>query len=126
MAIERIGLGIYDPPQPRMVSDLMKHIQTGTVPTYRTDINGLRGIAVMAVTLFHFGVSGFEGGFVGVDVFYVISGFLMTRIVLGDLSKSRFSFARFYMSRFARIYPPILALVLSGLVLGYYFLTPEE
>jgi len=56
-----------------------------TAGAFRKDINGLRAWAVVAVVLFHFGVPGFDGGFVGVDIFFVISGFLMTGIILNKL-----------------------------------------
>ena len=59
-----------------------------TESAFRLDINGLRAWAVMMVVLYHFGVPGFAGGFVGVDVFFVISGFLMTRIIIGGLDRS--------------------------------------
>jgi peptidoglycan/LPS O-acetylase OafA/YrhL len=62
---------------------------------FRTDINGLRAWAVVAVALYHFGVPSFGGGFVGVDVFFVISGFLMTGIVLRGLERGDFSFIGF-------------------------------
>lgn len=72
---------------------------------FRKDINGLRAWAVAAVVLYHFGVPGFGGGFVGVDIFFVISGFLMTGIIVKGLSEGRFSLWRFYMSRARRILP---------------------
>lgn len=62
---------------------------------FRTDINGLRAIAVISVVLFHFGVNGFSGGFVGVDIFFVISGFLMTGIVVRGIEKNNFNFIDF-------------------------------
>ena len=65
---------------------------------FRLDINGLRALAVIAVVLFHFEVPGFSGGFIGVDVFFVISGFLMTGIVIRGLEQQRFSLIDFYTS----------------------------
>lgn len=87
---------------------------------FRVDINGLRAVAVIAVVLFHFGVAGFSGGFVGVDVFFVISGYLMTRIILGPLAEERFSVWRFYLARARRIFPALA--VLSALMLAYGWL----
>lgn len=66
---------------------------------FRHDINGLRAWAVIAVVLFHFGVPGFVGGFVGVDVFFVISGFLMTQIIVSGIESGNFSLWRFYLAR---------------------------
>tara|TARA_R110001583_G_scaffold103705_2_gene250998 strand:+ start:387 stop:995 length:609 start_codon:yes stop_codon:yes gene_type:complete len=93
---------------------------------FRTDINGLRAWAVVAVVLFHFGVPGFDGGFIGVDVFFVISGFLMTGIILGKLltpnRESSFSLLGFYLARARRIIPALMALCIALLILGWYFL----
>ena len=66
---------------------------------FRRDINGLRGIAVACVVLYHFGVRGFQGGFIGVDLFFVISGLLMTAIIYGKLEKGEFSLTDFYAAR---------------------------
>jgi peptidoglycan/LPS O-acetylase OafA/YrhL len=91
---------------------------------FRFDINGLRAWAVMAVTLYHFGVPGFNGGFIGVDVFFVISGFLMTSIVVSGLERSAgFSILAFYMARARRIFPALMALCVVLLVLGAGCLT---
>ncbi len=73
--------------------------------TYRKDIDGLRALAVLPVLLFHAGIPGFSGGFVGVDVFFVISGYLITSILLKELSEDRFSIALFYERRARRILP---------------------
>src|SRR5437764_691581 len=73
--------------------------------TYRRDIDGLRGVAVLAVVLFHLGVPGFAGGLAGVDVFFVVSGFLITRILTAELAAGDFSVARFYARRVRRIFP---------------------
>lgn len=95
---------------------------------FRTDINGLRAWAVLAVILYHFGIPGFGGGFVGVDVFFVISGFLMTGIVVGGLERSGggFSVCAFYMARARRILPALIALCSTLLALGWVALLPLD
>jgi peptidoglycan/LPS O-acetylase OafA/YrhL len=93
---------------------------------FRGDINGLRAVAVIAVVLFHFGVAGFSGGFVGVDVFFVISGYLMTRIILGPLAEARFSVLRFYLARARRIFPALAALCALLLLYGWFSLSPMD
>ncbi|GAL26255.1 O-antigen acetylase [Vibrio variabilis] len=72
---------------------------------YRKDINGLRAIAVLSVALFHFFPKLFPGGFIGVDVFFVISGYLMTSIILSRLHQGAFTLSQFYASRVERIVP---------------------
>jgi peptidoglycan/LPS O-acetylase OafA/YrhL len=91
---------------------------------FRTDINALRALAVAAVVLFHFKVNVFPGGFVGVDVFFVISGYLMTSIITRRLDKGSFSLIGFYRDRARRIVPPLIGLIFSLLVFGYFFLDP--
>lgn len=94
--------------------------------SFRDDINGLRAWAVVAVLLFHFKVPGLAAGFIGVDIFFVISGFLMTDIILRGLEQGNFSLWRFYMARVRRIVPALMLLVAVLLVLGWYWLpTPE-
>jgi peptidoglycan/LPS O-acetylase OafA/YrhL len=80
---------------------------------YRPDIDGLRGIAVSAVILFHANVTGFRGGFVGVDIFFVISGFLITAISLREWETGKFSVARFFEKRARRILPALLLVILA-------------
>ncbi len=92
---------------------------------YRPDIDGLRGIAVLLVLLFHCSL-GFTGGYVGVDVFFVISGFLITSLVLADLQNARFSFAQFYSRRIRRLLPALIATVLLSLVVAVLIMTPED
>lgn len=96
---------------------------------FRQDINGLRAWAVTAVVLFHFGIPGFSGGYAGVDVFFVISGFLMTSIIYRGLSNSdgdrRFSIGDFYLSRARRILPALIMLCLPLIVAGWFLLSPE-
>lgn len=93
---------------------------------FRGDINGLRAIAVMAVVLFHFGIAGAQGGFVGVDVFFVISGFLMTGIIYSRLEKNAFSTLEFYKDRARRIIPALAFLCLFLLVVGWVLLLPGD
>lgn len=93
---------------------------------FRADINGLRAVAVIAVVLFHFRVAGFGGGFVGVDVFFVISGYLMTRIILGPLAAARFSVFGFYLARARRIFPALAALCALLLLYGWFALSPMD
>ncbi|WP_411726794.1 acyltransferase family protein [Methyloglobulus sp.] len=93
---------------------------------FRKDINGLRAIAVIAVILFHFGVSRMKGGFVGVDVFFVISGFLMTGIIFNKVDRGNFSLIGFYLDRGRRIIPALAFLCFVLLVAGWSLLTPSE
>ena len=87
---------------------------------YRPEIDGLRAIAVVAVLFFHTNVPGFSGGFVGVDVFFVISGFLITSIILQDIQQGTFSIARFYERRIRRIFPALFPVILFTLVVGAF------
>ncbi|QXX94623.1 acyltransferase [Serratia marcescens] len=99
---------------------------TSTARVFRHDINGLRAWAVIAVVLFHFGIPGFAGGFVGVDVFFVISGFLMTQIIVSGLETGKFSIWHFYLARARRIIPALMALCITLLVLGWFFLVSTD
>lgn len=93
---------------------------------FRTDINGLRAWAVIAVLFFHFKIPGFEAGFMGVDIFFVISSFLMTGIIARGLEQGNFSIWQFYMARFRRIVPAVAALIVVLLALGWFWLpTPD-
>lgn len=94
--------------------------------TFRHDINGLRAIAVIAVVLFHFNPSWVPGGFAGVDVFFVISGFLMTGIIFRGLEQNNFSILKFYVARANRIIPALAVLCSVLLVVGWFYLTPLE
>src|SRR4051794_345859 len=84
---------------------------------YRADIDGLRGIAVTSVVLFHTGLAAAGGGFVGVDIFFVISGFLIGGIVDREIRSGRFSFAAFYARRARRILPALV--VVSMVTVGF-------
>lgn len=78
--------------------------------TFRSDINFLRALAVVGVVIFHFYPGVFAGGFAGVDVFFVISGYLMTRIIMDSLHDGSFTFKNFYVKRFQRLYPALLVM----------------
>ena len=93
---------------------------------FREDINGLRAIAVMGVVLFHFMPQTLSGGFSGVDIFFVISGFLMTGIIFNGFELRNFSIFKFYRSRLYRIAPALIFLCLSLLFLGWFILIPSD
>ncbi|MCK4111584.1 acyltransferase [Acinetobacter radioresistens] len=93
---------------------------------FRADINGLRALAVIAVVLFHFNPNWVPGGFAGVDVFFVISGFLMTGIIFKGLKQENFSILKFYIARANRIIPALALLCIILLVFGWLYLTPIE
>ncbi|MFO2461935.1 acyltransferase [Pseudomonas sp. 15FMM2] len=97
-----------------------------TTLAYRRDIDGLRAVAVIAVVLFHFGVPGFTGGFVGVDVFFVISGFLITSIIWRERQAKRFSFVDFWARRARRILPALFVMIAATLAVGWFLLAPKD
>ncbi|WP_417380254.1 acyltransferase family protein [Gimesia sp.] len=92
---------------------------------YRPEIDGLRALAVIAVLLFHLGL-GFPGGFIGVDVFFVISGFLITGIIRRGLQDGTFSLMNFWERRIRRIFPAMFVVLTSTLTVGYWLLLPDE
>lgn len=94
--------------------------------TYRPDIDGLRAIAVLSVVLYHYGAKWLPGGFTGVDIFFVISGFLITSILRDNLHAGRFSIADFYGRRLRRIVPPLLLVITASIVAGWFILMPAE
>jgi peptidoglycan/LPS O-acetylase OafA/YrhL len=93
---------------------------------YRPDIDGLRAVAVLAVLAFHAFPHAAPGGFAGVDVFFVISGFLISGIILEDLQRGRFSLADFYWRRVRRLFPALVVVLLACLALGWLVLLPDE
>jgi peptidoglycan/LPS O-acetylase OafA/YrhL len=92
---------------------------------FRNEIAGLRAVAVISVVLFHLKVGGFQGGFVGVDIFFVISGYLITRNILLDLKADRFSISQFYLRRTRRIYPALIFTVAATYLCGALWCSPE-
>jgi peptidoglycan/LPS O-acetylase OafA/YrhL len=93
---------------------------------YRRDIDGLRAVAVLAVVLFHFGIPGFAGGFVGVDIFFVISGYLITSIIHRERQSGYFSFIEFWVRRARRILPALVVMVVACLIVGWFLLVPRD
>jgi len=91
---------------------------------YRPEIDGLRAVAVLPVILFHAGFEWFSGGFVGVDVFFVISGYLITTIIINEMEDSKFSILKFYERRARRILPALFFLMMLSTPLAIYSLTP--
>src|SRR5215510_16279645 len=85
--------------------------QAASVP-YRPDIDGLRAVAVLPVLLYHFQIAPFTGGFVGVDIFFVISGYLITSLIVSDMGKGSFSLLSFYERRVRRILPALFSMLL--------------
>ena len=93
---------------------------------YRPDIDGLRAIAVAAVILFHAQVPGFEGGYIGVDVFFVISGYLITSILSKSLEHHEFSIINFYERRIRRIFPALFFIVFCTVPLAWLWMRTDD
>jgi peptidoglycan/LPS O-acetylase OafA/YrhL len=97
-----------------------------TQSNFRYDINALRAIAVLGVVMFHYKVPGFGGGFCGVDIFFVISGYLMSRIIINGIGKGNFSVLDFYVRRAKRIIPALLVLVVVMSCVAFFLYFPED
>ena len=108
------------------VNNASSHAEHLTHPQYRADIDGLRAIAVLSVVGFHAFPSWIQGGFIGVDVFFVISGFLISTIIIGNLEKNSFSFIEFYSRRVKRIFPALLLVLIACFVFGWFALFADE
>ncbi|RYY63558.1 MAG: acyltransferase, partial [Comamonadaceae bacterium] len=95
-------------------------------PKYRPDIDGLRAVAVLSVLGFHAFPQWVKGGFIGVDIFFVISGFLISTIIFGSLQGKGFSYAEFYARRIKRIFPALVVVMAATFAFGWYILLPGE
>src|SRR5450631_957571 len=93
---------------------------------YRADIDGLRAVAVLPVLFYHAGIPGFPGGFVGVDIFFVISGYLICGMIDVDIRGGSFSLSNFYQRRILRILPALFAMFLVTSILAYLYCLPVE
>ncbi len=106
---------------------MSKNIEQSQVhPKYRPDIDGLRAIAVLLVVAFHAYPKSVKGGFIGVDIFFVISGYLISTIIFANLQNNTFSFKDFYIRRVRRIFPPLILVLFSCIVFGWFGLIPDE
>lgn len=95
-------------------------------PVYRPDIDGLRAVAILSVVLFHAFPTILRGGFIGVDIFFVISGFLISSIIFRSLQRADFSFVEFYAHRVKRIFPALIVVLASSYAVGWVVLLPDE
>lgn len=93
---------------------------------YRPDIDGLRAVAVLSVVIHHLAPNALPGGYAGVDIFFVISGYLITSHILSELQRGNFSFLEFYRRRVNRILPALYLVIASGLLLGVFVLSPTD
>lgn len=93
---------------------------------FRSDIQGLRAIAVLSVVLFHASKSLVPGGYVGVDIFFVISGYLISKIILSEIEGGGFSIAEFYRRRVKRIFPALYSVIFFSMLCGYVLLSPKD
>jgi peptidoglycan/LPS O-acetylase OafA/YrhL len=116
MSGANIGHSNYDFPEPKDQVQLV----------YRPDIDGLRALAVIFVVLFHAYPRFLPGGFIGVDIFFVISGFLISTIILRETESRKFSFAEFYNRRIRRIFPALFTVMLVSIIFGFFVLLPSE
>ena len=94
--------------------------------SYRRDIDGLRAIAILPVMLFHVGEDAFSGGFLGVDVFFVVSGFLITGLIAPEIAAGRFSYVSFWERRARRLLPAMFTVVAATAFVAYWMLLPSE
>ena len=93
---------------------------------YRAEIDGLRALAVLPVILFHAGFEWFRGGFIGVDVFFVISGYLITTIIISELAEGKFSIVNFYERRARRILPAMFFVMAVCLPFAWLWFAPSD
>ncbi len=90
------------------------------------EIQGIRAISIIAVILFHFGVRILPGGYIGVDMFFVISGFLITKTIVAEVNRGTFSLVRFYKNRVVRLLPNLFLMIVATVVISYFVLRPYD
>jgi peptidoglycan/LPS O-acetylase OafA/YrhL len=93
---------------------------------YRAEIDGLRALAVIPVILYHADFKPFSGGYIGVDIFFVISGYLITSVILSEQKKSSFSLISFYERRTRRIFPALFVVMFACLPFAWFWMLPES
>ena len=96
------------------------------IKEYKPHIDCLRALAVLPVIFFHAGFDLFRGGFIGVDIFFVISGYLITNIIISDLYKNKFNLSNFYIRRSRRILPVLFFVTLTSIIASIFFMSVEE
>jgi peptidoglycan/LPS O-acetylase OafA/YrhL len=106
--------------------NMSTHLTHLSHPKYRPDIDGLRAVAILSVVAFHAFPGAFSGGFIGVDIFFVISGFLISTILFENLSNGTFSFAEFYSRRIRRLFPALFVVLATTYVTGWFTLLSDE
>src|SRR5439155_9326578 len=104
----------------------VRTVQRDAHPDYRRDIDGLRALAVLLVVAYHAAPGYITGGFIGVDIFFVISGFLITRIIVRDVERGRFSLLGFYARRARRIVPALAVMLAATWLIGWRTLLASE
>ena len=102
------------------------HKSSSTRPTYRPDIDGLRAIAVLLVVASHLHIPWVAGGYIGVDVFFVISGYLISSIIMPQVASGTFSLLNFYERRVRRIFPALIVMLAATIPFAWHFLLPTE
>ena len=107
-------------------SDVQGATIVNPVLEYRRDIDGLRALAVIPVVLFHSGLGVFPGGYVGVDVFFVISGYLISSIILREIQRDQFSLSTFYCRRIKRIFPALFFMLFASVLVASVFCTAKD
>ncbi len=112
----------------KMTISITPHVHSEhlTHPKYRADIDGLRAIAILSVVGFHAFPNWIKGGFIGVDIFFVISGYLISTIMIGSLERNSFSFVEFYIRRIKRIFPALLLVMIASFAFGWFVLMADE
>jgi peptidoglycan/LPS O-acetylase OafA/YrhL len=95
-------------------------------PSYRPDVDGLRALAILSVVIFHAFPDILRGGYVGVDIFFVISGYLISNIIIASLQRGDFSFTEFYAHRIKRIFPALILVLVATYITGWFVLMPDE
>ena len=113
--------GLVDSPRPRETNATAKAAER-----YRPDIDGLRAVAILPVIFFHAGLGIFSGGFIGVDVFFVISGYLITTIIANDQERGRFSILQFYERRVRRIVPALAIVVAFSCAAAFMVMLQDQ
>lgn len=104
----------------------LSHVEHLTHPKYRADIDGLRAIAILSVVGFHAFPDWVKGGFIGVDIFFCISGYLISTIIIGSIERNSFSFIEFYIRRINRIFPALLLVLATCFAFGWFALLADE